>query len=381
MRLKIALLVGSGLVLAALAWPKVEEEAPGGQRTASAPAAGALKSDLNSGKPAEPFEAASDIVTGLGIVEPADGEIDLAFPLLGVISALHVKEGDTVKRGTIVAELTNQDLKARLAQAEATLSIRSAEFERVYKGARPQEIASAEAELRSQEASLRLLKIQADRRSKLAKKGSVPQEAADTAESALTAGQESRDSAELALSMLREGERTETINAAASAMELARHQMEEAAAILEKSYLKAPADGTVLRVFREAGEAVSVQPAIPIVQLGDLTRLVVRAQIDESDIADLRVGQAARIAAPALGGHQITGTVTRISPRLGTKTVSDGSPTEKRDARVLDVIIALDPDVKLPVSLRVDTFIDVGSQPVASDEPGPIQIAGWLLRQ
>jgi ABC exporter DevB family membrane fusion protein len=381
MRYKIALVIGSTLVLGALAWPKKDEKAAAAQSATSIAVPASLAGTLQVGASAGPFQQGTRVVTGLGIVEPADGEIDLAFPMLGVISNILVKEGDTVARGTIIAELINQDLKAKLAQAEATLSIKSADYDRAHKGSRPQEIARAQNDLRSEEATLKLLRLQAERRQKLVRKGSVSQEAADTADSALKAGQERRDSAEQALSLLREGERSETIAAAAAKTDLARHQMEEAQATLDKSYLRAPADGTILRLYREAGEAVSTQPASPIVQLGDLTRLVVRAQIDESDIASLRVGQSARITAPALDGHQVLGQVTRISPRLGAKTVSDGSPTEKRDARVLDVIITLDPDVKLPVSLRVDAFIDLDSPPLLSSAPGPIQLAGWLLRR
>ncbi|KQT68977.1 MULTISPECIES: HlyD family secretion protein [unclassified Aureimonas] len=373
MKYRIGLVAVAALALGALAWPDAEKRGP-----ETAEVSAASLAPLSSSGEAAPEGAR--VVTGLGIVEPAGGEIDLAFPMLGTIARITALEGDRVARGTVLAELANDDLKARLAQTKATLDIRTAEFEMASKGPRPQEIARAESELAGEEASLHLLELQAARRGKLVGKGSVTQEAADTADSAVKAGRHRRDSAAEALSMLREGERGETVAAAKATMALALHQVEEAEATLAKSYLKAPTDGTILRLYREVGEAVSTQPAVPIVQIADLTHLVVRAQIDESDIAALRVGQSARISAPALGGHDLKGRVTRISPRLGAKTVSDGSPTEKRDARVLDVIVALDPGVTLPVSLRVDAFIDVSDPSVAGTEPGLIDLAAELRR-
>lgn len=316
-------------------------------------------------------------IAGLGVVEPRSGEVDLAGLMPGVISVIHVEEGDSVRKDQILAELVNDDLKAKVAQAKAQLTIRKAEFDRVRNGAREQEIAQAEAQLKQDEGALSLLKLQFDRRKKLARSGAVSQEAFNTAESALIAGQQRRDASAQALSLLVEGSRSEDVMASGAQVELAQHQLEEAEAALGKSYIRASTDGIVLRLYREPGEALSTQPASPIIQIGDTSRLVVRAQIDEADIGMLKVGQKATITAQALEGKSLEGVVRRISPRVGAKTIQAGTPTEKRDARVLDVLIDLQPEAKLPISLRVDVFIDVGdgsgepSTPAESKEGAP----------
>lgn len=323
----------------------------------------------NSATPVDPVTVSGTIadpetgrrqIAGLGVVEPKSGEIDLAGLMPGVISVINVQEGDSVAKDQILAELVNDDLKAKVAQAKAQLTIRKAELDRVRNGAREQEIMQAKAQLKQEEGALSLLKLQFDRRRKLARAGAVSQEAFNTAESALIAGQQRRDAAEQALSLLVEGSRSEDLMASGAQVDLAQHQLEEAEAALGKSYIRASTDGIVLRLYREPGEALSTQPASPIIQIGDTSRLVVRAQIDEADIGMLKVGQKATVTAQALGGKSLEGVVRRISPRVGAKTIVAGSPTEKRDARVLDVMIDLQPDAKLPVSLRVDVFIDVG---------------------
>jgi HlyD family secretion protein len=321
-----------------------------------------------SGTIADP-ETGRRQIAGLGVVEPKSGEVDLAGLMPGVISVINVEEGDSVKKDQILAELVNDDLKAKVAQAKAQLTIRKAELDRVRNGAREQEIMQARAQLKQEEGALSLLKLQFDRRKKLARAGAVSQEAFNTAESALIAGQQRRDAAEQALSLLVEGSRSEDLMASGAQVDLAQHQLEEAEAALGKSYIRASTDGIVLRLYREPGEALSTQPASPIIQIGDTSRLVVRAQIDEADIGMLKVGQKATITAQALSGKSLEGVVRRISPRVGAKTIVAGSPTEKRDARVLDVLIDLQPEAKLPISLRVDVFIDVGEGEAAPAVP------------
>jgi hypothetical protein len=96
----------------------------------------------------------------------------------------------------------------------------------------------------------------------------------------------------------------------------------------------------------------------------------VRTQIDEDDIAPLRLGEIAEISAAGLGGRKFKGKVTLISPRLGAKTVTSNSPTEKRDARVLEVIVTLDAGVDLPVNMRVDVVIDTAAGAAAAVSEG-----------
>lgn len=304
------------------------------------------------------------VVAGLGVVEPSSGTIDLAAPALGILSSVRVREGDRVRRGEIVAEIANDDLKARLAQAEATLAIRTAQARLIEEGPRTEEIRKAEAQLREEEGNLRLMQAQFERRQRLVREGAVSSEALNAAGNSLTAARERRSAAENSLQILRQGARPDEIGAARAEVRLAENQLAEARAALAKSFVRASTDGVVLRRYREPGEAISTQNIVPVVQIADLSRLVVRTQIDENDIAELSIGQSAEISAPALNGRRLAGRVERISPRLGAKIVSSDSPTEKRDARVLDVIVALPPGASLPINLRVDVVIDLTSAAV-----------------
>jgi multidrug resistance efflux pump len=189
------------------------------------------------------------------------------------------------------------------------------------------------------------------------------------------------DASVAALSLIEEGARNEELLAATAEVRLATEQLAEAQAYLDKSFIRARSDGTVLRLFREAGEAVSTQPATAVAEMGDTSNLIVRAQIDEGEIADLAVGQMAEISAPAFGERRLSGRIVRLSPRIGTKIVEADTAGEKRDTRVLDAIIALDAGTAVPVNLRVDVFI-YPSTHVAELEPssGPL-LDNWSIRE
>lgn len=332
------------------------------------PAGGILLAQLDEGQQPR----GSGFVAGLGVVEPESGAIDLSPGIPGVLSMVSVKEADRVKRGQLVASLKNDDLKARVAQAEATLRIKAAQRAMIEKGPRNEEVRQAEARLRLEAGNLALAEEQYRRRQALVGQGAVSREAFNEAETALKAGRERRADAEEALAILTEGSRPEEIEAARGEEALAKSQLDEARAALELSEVRATVDGVVLRVYREPGEAITAQIETPVLQIADTSRLVVRTQVDETQFSNVAVGQSATITAAALGGRTLTGKVLRISPRLGAKVITADDPAELRDTRVLDVIVSLPEGVKLPINLRVDVMIDIGSIPRSEEDASEV---------
>ncbi len=350
-----SIILGSVLLLGSISWiVRPEPDTPGGSPALFTSAVGQERADGT--------QSGENIAAGLGIVEPASGTINLSAQMPGVIAMMTKNEGDAVRRNEVLARLANEDLKAKLAQAEANVRIEAARLAIVENGPRPEEIGQAEARVLEEQSSTKLFETQLQRRQLLVRDGAVARETLNEAQRAFSASQQRLDGASKQLQLLRQGSRPEELEAARATYKLAQDKLDEAQAMLDKSYIRAPADGVILRQYMEPGEAVSMQPDAVIMQIADITRLVVRTQIDENDISGLKIGQKAEISAPSLGGKTLSGTVTRISPRLGAKTVTAETPTEKRDTRVLDVIVALDPGISVPIYLRVDVVIKLDSQ-------------------
>jgi HlyD family secretion protein len=118
-----------------------------------------------------------------------------------------------------------------------------------------------------------------------------------------------------------------------------------------------PINGVVLRKHQRTGENVSAQASSPILTLGDTSRLRVRVDVDETDVARITEGQNVVIKAAAFGDRTFNGKVTRVGRILGKKNIATGDPSERVDTKILETLVDLEPGADLPVGLRVDAYI------------------------
>ena len=135
--------------------------------------------------------------------------------------------------------------------------------------------------------------------------------------------------------------------------------MADAQAKYEKTLIKSPIDGTVLRKHHRNGESVSNSSTVPdpILTVGDKKVLRVRVDVDETDVNKVQVGQKAYVTADAYGNKKFWGHVVRVGEQLGPKNVRTDEPTERVDRKILETLVELDKGADIPVGLRVDTYI------------------------
>lgn len=117
-------------------------------------------------------------------------------------------------------------------------------------------------------------------------------------------------------------------------------QLQQAKQDLALTSVKAPIDSKVLSINAYPGEMVS--PEEGVVELGQTNRMIVIAEVYESDIEQVEVGQQATITSE--GGafsEQLQGTVTHIRPQIRKKDIFDTDPTADVDSRVVEVKIRL----------------------------------------
>ena len=192
----------------------------------------------------------------------------------------------------------------------------------------------------------------------LARSGVASRQSLDQIQSMLNVAEAKHAATKAAVALVNAAARAEDVAIAQANLALAKSNLEEQRALFAKTQLRAPIDGMVLRRYLRTGEVTSVQPPTPVLQVGDTRQLRVRAEIDETDIGRIAVGQRAWITVDAYSAQRFAGVVSRISQRLGRKTVRTDNPTEKLDTRVLEVMIDLEPKVRMPVGLRVDVIVE-----------------------
>jgi len=115
-------------------------------------------------------------------------------------------------------------------------------------------------------------------------------------------------------------------------------QLERAHAELALAVVRSPITGRVLDVHARAGERVGPDG---IAELAQTDSMYAVAEVYETDVQWVRVGQRARVSSPALTAP-LSGTVDRVGLKVGKKDVLSVDPAAKTDARVVEVRILLD---------------------------------------
>ena len=244
----------------------------------------------------------------------------------GQIARLPVSEGQSVEAGQLLLELWNRDLTAQLELAR-------------------QEAASAAATARARCIEAEQARREAERQQKLLARRLVSEEQVDQAVSAA----DSKDAA---------------CEAARATAAVSRARVGVAEATLEKTRLIAPFDGVVAEINGELNEYVTPSPigiaTPPAIDLIDNDCFYLTAPIDEVDVAEIGVGQTARVTLDAFGDRRFEGRVRRIA---------DYVLDLEKQARTVDVEVEfLDPedveqllagysaDVEIILDVRRDTL-------------------------
>lgn len=300
-----------------------------------------------------------------GRVEGASETTQVGAAADGVLKAVYVKEGQVVKKGTLLGEIACEDLQPALQTALAEADSARQSRTRLLRGARDEEKKIANEKTAAARATFEEAKSRLDMQRGLYQKEQI-----------------SRASYEQALRDLRVAEanlqaaiRNEELVAAPPLEEdKARADADVLAAEgrvrtvqerLGKCNILAPIDGTVLRVYARRGEPYSTLTPRPLFSLADTSSSHIRAEVDERDVDKLSVGQKVLIQADALEGKKVTGSVARISAMMGRKTISTGDPSDKSDRDVLEAVIDLQENSRqLPIGLRVTVqFLSNNSRP------------------
>lgn len=119
--------------------------------------------------------------------------------------------------------------------------------------------------------------------------------------------------------------------------------VEQAKADLELAYIKAPAAGRILKIKARAGETVLEKDGIA--ELGQTDEMIVVAEVYESDIAKVRLGQQVTITSESHAfKDELRGSVKEIGLQIGKKDILSTDPAATVDARVVEVNIRLNPE-------------------------------------
>ncbi|HXJ87259.1 MAG TPA: efflux RND transporter periplasmic adaptor subunit [Candidatus Binatia bacterium] len=309
------------------------------------------------------------MVAGPGRVEPASEDIKIGSELSGRLKAVYVEEGDSIHRGQVLAELENADYRAQVESARANVIAKEAVLRKVINGARRQERDEAWSSVNESKAVMENAKAELRRRQELFSAGVVSREELERYAREADVAQAKYDAAVQQHALVDDHAREEDRSFAEADLKLAEAQWAEAQARYDKTFIRSPIDGGVLRKHHRSGESVSNSSTVPdpVLTIGDRKTLRVRVDVDETDVSKVNIGQKAYVTADAFGTQKFWGHVVRVGQQLGPKNVRTDEPTEKVDTKILETLVQLDPGSQLPDGLRVDAFILPDSREVAAN--------------
>ncbi len=309
------------------------------------------------------------LIAGPGRVEPSSEDIKIGSELSGRLKVVVVEEGDSIRRGQVLAELENADYRAQVDSARANVIAKDAVLRKVINGARRQERNSAWSSVGEAKAVMENAKSELHRRRELFAAGVVSREELDRYAREADVANAKYDSAVQQHALVDDQAREEDRSLAEADVRLAQAQLDEAQARYEKTFIRSPIAGTVLRKHHRSGESVSNSSTVPdpILTIGDRKILRVRVDVDETDVSKVSIGQRSYVTADAFGKQKFWGHVVRVGQQLGPKNVRTDEPTEKVDTKILETLVELDPGAQLPDGLRVDAFIVPDAGEVAAN--------------
>ncbi|HVG03186.1 MAG TPA: efflux RND transporter periplasmic adaptor subunit [Nitrospira sp.] len=272
-------------------------------------------------------------VAATGIIEAVNENVRIGPPAAGLVTKVFVAVGDRVGEGDPLLQLDDRDLRAQLVARQAAIPPAQAQVE--------------EQRYRIGDLDTQLKRLQAVRDSRAVSEDDVKRTwyASEMAKRAL-----SRFEATLKQVIA---------------------QRDETQILLDRLTVRSPRVGTVLQVNVRAGEYALTTGAIePLMLLGDMQQLQVRAEVDEVN-APLVIPQAPGIA--YLKGnttHAIPLSFVRVEPYIVPKKSLTGDNSERVDTRVLQIIYRFErPPFPVYAGQQVDVFIDRTSAPSPSQTP------------
>lgn len=294
-----------------------------------------------------------NVIRVSGNIEVTDAEVSFRIP--GRVEKRLVSEGELVKSGRIVARLDTSELAQEVFVRRAEVKAAQAVLAELEAGSRPEEITQAEAAHELERAEAERLRVESQRHQRLHEQDFISASDYDRTATAYRVAQEKVKEAKARLTLLRKGPREEVIEQARARLQQAKENLALTETRLGYATLASPLTGVVLSENVESGEYVSA--GTPIVTVGDLVHVWLRAYVDETDLGRVKVGQSVRVTTDTYPGKIYEGRISFIASEA--EFTPKNVQTEKERVKLV-YRIKVDihnPDMELKPGMPADATI------------------------
>lgn len=258
-------------------------------------------------------------VSANGTIKP-ERLINVSPKTSGRLKSLLVKEGDRVKQGQILAYMDDSNLRGQLTQAQGQLAAAQANLQKLIAGNRSEDIAQAQAELGNVQAALQEAATNLRQNQQLYSSGAISNRDLIASRAAYDSAKAQVTRAQQALALQQNGSRPEDIAQARAQVMQQQGAVQNIQTEISDTVIRAPFSGVVSKKFADpgafvtpttAGSEVSSATSSSILSLASSNQVV--ADVAESNISQIRLGQEISFQADAYPGQTFTGRVTQIA--------------------------------------------------------------------
>jgi HlyD family secretion protein len=314
-------------------------------------------SDSKTATKSEGNKGAPWVAAAPGRVEPGSGEVHIGVAILGQVADVPVKINDKVEAGELLIRLDDEEARARLAAAEAEAGLHKRERDAEPATSGREDVTKGEDNVFSSEREVIGARFELDAAIAAKRQGEATDQQLAEARKRLAKATERVERERLAYAQAQAKANLPAPNRFESALTASRANVALAASQLDKTRIRAPRAGTVLELGAKQGEIVSPSPDQPLVVLGDMSVVRVKAEVDDGDVAKIKLGQKAFVRSINYPGKDFEGTVTSLAPTMATPRISARGPRRPQDIEVLEMTINLEGKVPLLPGMRVDAFV------------------------
>jgi len=237
-----------------------------------------------------------------GKVDVEGGIIQVAARRAGVVEQVLVQEGDVVKKGQVLARQEDEDTLLAVNSARAA-------------------VAQAQSQQAVTEVTIRTARREYDRLAKLAPANFVAQQKLDEAKDSIASAEA-------------------TLESQKAAVETGRAELAQAVYNEDLTIVRAPLDGKIIRRYANPGAGASTLNVSTMFDLEPAIPHIIRSEIVESSIPDVKVGQEAEIVSENDPTKVYVGHVIRIAATFGARKLLSDSQNEASDERVVEVVVS-----------------------------------------
>ena len=290
------------------------------------------------------------VISTNGKVEPIQN-FEAHAPIATTVKRLYVKEGDHVRQGQLLLQLDDTDIRSRAARAQAQVKAAQANQAALKTGGTQEEVLTTNAQLIKARSDRDVAQRNLDALRRLQQEGAASPGEVSQAEDKLKSAQ-----ADVNLQEQKQKDRYSQPEVARTEAQAAEAQAayDDAEDALRKSNVRAPFDGIVYALPVKSGSFV--QDGELLLEEADLSKVRVRAFVDEPDVGRLQLGQKVEVTWDAIPGRIWTGTVntlpSTVKLRLSRNVGETTGLIDNQDLKLL-------PDVNVGVTIVVAEHSDV----------------------